>query len=234
MVKGAFIYVDKYDSFKDRLSEVSNKQITFIGDKGCIYSHGKYFGGLISGTTLTFGDTSLDLSTLTVAKANNLVGGTKNKIPYQTAADTTRFIDAPSGAADQVLKATYNSTSKSFTLGWSDLEDSWAKTLNTASFSLTDSWKNSGLDMSGLSNGMYALCIQYENVIYTGTFSFHSGDIVTDDEIVLHRCGTSKEYGILFAKIKPNSSNKANLFLACTKQRTANVLNIKIKLIAKL
>lgn len=62
----------------------------------------------------------------------------------------------------------------------------WDIEVSKASYSITTAWTDSGIDLSTLSNGVCVLHINYENVCYSGTFTYTGQSINTDDEIVLH------------------------------------------------
>lgn len=101
-------------------------------------------------------------------------------------------------------------------------------------------WKTSNeINLSSkLKSGVYLLIIQDNSLYYSGTFSYFNADqystIDTDEEIILHACGTKNNTkGIMYAKIKPNASNKAELYLACSKELTKS-LTIYIKQLSKL
>ena len=111
----------------------------------------------------------------------------------------------------------------------------WDIEVYKASYSLSTTWEDSGVNLSTLTPGIYALHINYENVHYSGIFSYYGQNINTDDEILLHQSGyISLGRGRVFAKIAPDQG-VAKLMLALQIAETnISIFNIKIKQIAKL
>ncbi len=121
------------------------------------------------------------------------------------------------------------------------VENPWILDYSPTSITFNGDWINAGIDFSSMSTGIYLLCIEDVGVLYSGVFSYYSGTINTDEEILLHACGTRQSYtdngtsykeGIIYAKIKPDSNNKASLWLAHNQHITSNKLTIKIKKLA--
>lgn len=111
----------------------------------------------------------------------------------------------------------------------------WAIEVNKASYSLTHSWTDSDVDLSSLSPGICALHVNYAGVHYSGIFTYSGQYINTDDEIVLHQCGTvTLGRGRLFAKISAVSGVAKLMFSASVAETNISLFNIKIKQIATL
>lgn len=115
----------------------------------------------------------------------------------------------------------------------SRLLSEWTIEINKASYSLTQSWEDSGIDLSSLSPGICALHVNYEGVHYSGIFTYSGQYINTDDEIVLHQCGTlTLGRGRLFAKISAISGVAKLQFSATVAEANISLFNVKIKQIA--
>lgn len=118
---------------------------------------------------------------------------------------------------------------------------SWDLTYSPTSVQFAGDWIRMPLDFSSFVSGTYLLTIEDSAAYYTGVFMFSSGTINTDEEILLHACGTRAIYGsgnnakqgILYAKIKPYNNNAA-LWLAYSHQVTKSGISIKIKKLATL
>lgn len=119
-------------------------------------------------------------------------------------------------------------------------EDPWDLTYAPTSVQFTNpGWTKIDADLSVLSNGSYLLAIEDGTTLYSGTFSYCSGTINTDEEILLHACGTRTIYqednkpGVLYAKIKPYNNNAA-LYLGYSHNVTRSGIVIKIKKLASI
>ena len=118
---------------------------------------------------------------------------------------------------------------------------SWDLTYSPTSVQFAGDWVRMPLDFSSFVSGTYLLTIEDSAAYYTGVFMFSTGTINTDEEILLHACGTRAIYGsgnnakqgILYAKIKPYNNNAA-LWLAYSHQVTKSGISIKIKKLATL
>lgn len=150
---------------------------------------------------------------------------------------TAKGYKVPNGTSAGFLKADGSVDTTTY------INDGWIVSYSPTSISFSGgAWIDSGLDLSSYTamvNGAYLLCIDDGTIKYTGVFSYMTGTITTDEEILLHACGTKHTYnsgpaGILYAKIKPRSNNKAGLFLAYNQSITNTNLDIKIKKLASL
>jgi hypothetical protein len=119
-------------------------------------------------------------------------------------------------------------------------EDPWDLIYAPTSVQFTNpGWTKIDTDLSVLSNGSYLISIEDGTTLYSGTFSYYSGTINTDEEILLHACGTRTIYqednkpGVLYAKIKPYNNNAA-LYLGYSHNVTRSGIIIKIKKLASL
>ena len=119
-------------------------------------------------------------------------------------------------------------------------EDPWDLVYAPTSVQFTNpGWTKIDTDLSVLSNGSYLLSIEDGTTLYSGTFSYYSGTINTDEEILLHACGTRTIYqednkpGVLYAKIKPYNNNAA-LYLGYSHNVTRSGIVIKIKKLASI
>lgn len=111
----------------------------------------------------------------------------------------------------------------------------WDISVNKASYSLTQNWSDSGINLSTLSPGICILHINYENVHYSGMFTYAGQTINTDDEIMLHQSGqTSLNRGRVFAKITAVDNTVKLLLAGSVAETNISLFNIKIKQIAKL
>ena len=109
----------------------------------------------------------------------------------------------------------------------------WNIEVSKASFSITQQWEDSGIDLSTLQQGVCLLHINYQNVHYSGTFTYFGTNINTDDEILLHRSGyNSLNRGVIFAKIAPINGTTKLLLAGTTPETSISIFNIKIKQIA--
>lgn len=111
-----------------------------------------------------------------------------------------------------------DTTSVSITLNLQDLKqlllEQWDISKDFGSFHLYTNWHDSGINLSELAVGVYLLEINYEQVIYSGTFSLNT-TCNTNDEIYLHQCGNvTLNRGRVYAKIEGNAQNKPLLMLA--------------------
>ena len=150
---------------------------------------------------------------------------------------TSKGYKVPNGTSAGFLKADGSIDTTSY------IKDSWIVSYSPTEINFSGgAWVDSGLDLASYSamvNGAYLLCIDDGTIKYTGIFSYMTGTITTDEEILLHACGTKHTYnkgpaGILYAKIKPRSNNKAGLFLAYNQSITNKDLDIKIKKLASI
>ena len=150
---------------------------------------------------------------------------------------TSKGYKVPNGTSAGFLKADGSVDTTSY------IKDGWIVSYSPTEVNFSGgTWVDSGLDLSSYSamiNGAYLLCIDDGTIKYTGIFSYMTGTITTDEEILLHACGTKHTYnsgpaGILYAKIKPRSNNKAGLFLAYNQSITNKDLDIKIKKLASI
>lgn len=117
----------------------------------------------------------------------------------------------------------------------SQLLSQWDIQINKASYSLTQSWTDSGVNLSTLSPGICALHINYEGVHYSGIFTYAGQSINTDDEIVLHQSGTvTLQRGRVFAKISAVSGIAKLMLAGSVAEENISLFNIKIKQIATL
>ena len=123
------------------------------------------------------------------------------------------------------------------------LEDSWTIVHNPTSVVFSGgNWVDSGVDfesVSAMKTGTYLLYIEDSGIVYSGVFSYYRGTITTDEEILLHACGTKHTYnsgpdGIMYAKIKKKSNNYPALYLAYNQNITNTTLSIKIKKLASI
>lgn len=109
----------------------------------------------------------------------------------------------------------------------------WDISVNKASYSLTQNWIDSEVDLSTLSPGICALHINYEGVHYSGIFTYAGQGINTDDEIVLHQSGTvTLGRGRVFAKISAVSGVAKLMLAASIAESNISLFNIKIKQLA--
>lgn len=113
------------------------------------------------------------------------------------------------------------------------LNSKWNIEVNKAGFNLTTTWQDSGVDLSSLSIGVCLLNINYQNVYYSGTFSYAGQGINTDDEIILHQSGTiTSGRGRVFAKIAAVNGVTKLLLVGTVAETNISLFNIKIKQIA--
>ena len=220
---------------------IKDTAIVFLGD-GNIWTHGKLIkaSGLANPIQITF-------TNGTYQYLNKNIDFSRNTT--LTLPDTSPKADALTSNAGTLHKPVYfsNGIPVQCSLHNDDIADNWLIDFSPTSVTFNGDWVKMNIDLNSgatkLSNGIYLLCIIDSGIIYSGTFSFYSGTINTDEEIILHACGTRQSYtengksyteGIIYAKIKPGSDSKPALYLAHNQHITNNKLQIKIKKLASL
>lgn len=171
-----------------------------------------------------------------------LLGGGGHKLEssltVQSAGKLTTPITFTIGSQSQQFDGSSNIT---FSLDSIGIGRSWDITYSPTSIQFSGDWVRMPMDLSSLVSGSYIICIEDGSAYYTGVFMFSTGTINTDEEILLHACGTRPKYtvdeiekpGIIYAKIKPYSNNAA-IWLAYSHQVTKSQITIKIKKLATL
>ena len=111
----------------------------------------------------------------------------------------------------------------------------WQIDVSKANFSITKTWQDSGVNLTGsLQIGICALLINYCGVYYSGMFTYGGTSINTDDEIILHQSGqTQLGRGRIYAKIAPSNGTPKLMLAADIAETNIPTFDIKIKQLAK-
>lgn len=108
-------------------------------------------------------------------------------------------------------------------------------TFSPTEISLTTEWSRHGFILSSdkFSNGLYAIKITKDSLIFSGIVSVYVGKITVEDEIILHMSGIPKIYdgesqGRIYAKIAPSqTADYGEIYLATDVPESA-ITNLSI------